>query len=187
VSADLDDRGRAFLRELARLAVAAAARGEEPPSARARAAARGLRLEGALAEPRGVFVTLHDGGELRGCIGSIVGRQPLAEAVLASARGAAAGDPRFLPVAPAELDRLELEISVLSPLRTVAGPGDIEVGRHGVLLQKDGRQAVFLPQVAPEQGWDRDTMLDHLARKAGLPPDGWRRGAAFAVFTADVF
>ncbi|MFN2369822.1 MAG: AmmeMemoRadiSam system protein A, partial [Candidatus Krumholzibacteriia bacterium] len=169
------------------LAVAAAARGQEPPSIRARAAARGLRLEGALAEPRGVFVTLSRGGQLRGCIGSLTGRLPLAEAVAASARNAAVGDPRFPPVAPAELDQLELEISVLSPLRTVAGPDGIEVGRHGVLLEKDGRQAVFLPQVAPEQGWDRDTMLAHLARKAGLPADGWRREAVFRVFTADVF
>jgi AMMECR1 domain-containing protein len=69
----------------------------------------------------------------------------------------------------------------------VAGPGDIDVGTHGVILEKNGHRALFLPQVAVEQGWDRETMLDHLARKAGLPTDGWRSGAEFQVFTAQVF
>ena len=87
----------------------------------------------------------------------------------------------------AELGELELEVSVLSPSRKVPGPEAIRVGKHGVVLSKGGRRAVFLPQVAPEQGWDRDTMLDHLAQKAGLPSDGWRSGARFEVFTAQVF
>lgn len=187
MSADLDDRRRAFLRELARLAVAAAARGEAPPSARARAAACGLPLDGVLARPRGVFVTLSRDGALRGCIGSLEGKLPLAEAVLESGRNAAVADPRFPPVAPDELGSLDLEVSVLSPLVPVAGPDGVEVGRHGVVLGKGDRRAVFLPQVAPQNGWDRDTMLTELALKAGLAPDAWRRGASFAVFTADVF
>ncbi len=178
---------RAFLRELARLAVAAAARDEPPPDAGRLAAAAGFEPGGILAEPRGVFVTLTRRGALRGCIGSIVARRPLAEAVLESGRNAAVHDPRFGPVTPAELDGIELEVSVLSPLEPVAGPEAVEVGRHGVLLSKGPLQAVFLPQVAPEQGWDRDTLLTQLALKAGLPPDGWRRGARLEVFTADVF
>jgi uncharacterized protein (TIGR00296 family) len=82
---------------------------------------------------------------------------------------------------------LHLEISALTPLRSVSGPADIEIGRHGILLHKGAAQAVFLPQVAVEQGWDRDTTLTHLALKAGLPADGWRQGARFQVFEADVF
>ncbi|HPF71028.1 MAG TPA: AmmeMemoRadiSam system protein A [Candidatus Krumholzibacteria bacterium] len=182
-----DRRERAFLRDLARLAVEAAARGAPPPEPAAEAEARGLALEGVLAEPCGVFVTLTRGGALRGCIGTIVGVRPLAEAVVWSGRAAACEDPRFPPVGPGELASLELEISVLSPLATVADADAIEVGRHGVLLQKGSRQAVFLPQVAPEQGWDRETMLAHLCLKAGLPPDAWQEGTVFKVFTALVF
>ena len=78
-------------------------------------------------------------------------------------------------------------MSVLSPAIPVSGPDAIEVGKHGVILEKEGHRALFLPQVAPEQGWDRRTMLEHLAQKAGLPADGWRRGARFEVFTAQVF
>ena len=80
-----------------------------------------------------------------------------------------------------------LEVSALTPLAPVDGPGDVVVGRHGVLLARDGRRAVFLPQVAREQGWDRDALLTHLCLKAGLPPDAWRAGAALSVFEAEVF
>jgi len=76
---------------------------------------------------------------------------------------------------------------VLTPLQQIAGPEEIEIGRHGVLLEREGHRAVFLPQVAPEQGWDRETMLDHLAMKAGLPRNAWRSGARFEVFEALVF
>jgi AmmeMemoRadiSam system protein A len=99
----------------------------------------------------------------------------------------AAHDPRFPPLEAAELDEVELEVSVLSPTEVVSGPDSIAVGTHGVVLSKGRHRAVFLPQVAVEQGWDRDTMLDHLARKAGLRTDGWREGATFEVFTAQVF
>ncbi len=135
----------------------------------------------------GVFVTLTQRGALRGCIGHIVGSEPLVAAVIENAISAAQRDPRFPPVTAAELASLEIEISVLTPLQAVSGPQDIVVGRHGVVLERGGRRAVFLPQVAPEQGWDRDTMLDHLALKAGLPRDAWRKGANFEVFEAFVF
>jgi len=141
----------------------------------------------------GAFVTLnHRGrkpgepGRLRACMGVIEARQPLEDAVVQAAVWAAR-DPRFPRLQAGELQNLEVEVSVLSPAHPVAGPDAIVVGRHGVSLEKGGHRALFLPQVATEQGWDRRTMLDHLARKAGLPDDGWRNGAHFEVFTAQVF
>jgi MEMO1 family protein len=141
-----------------------------------------------LREPRGVFVTLKKRGNLRGCIGRMVPDRPLAELVGAMAIQSAFEDPRFGPVTSRELSDLEVEISVLTPMKSVSGPNDIVVGRDGVLLQKGGRSAVFLPQVAPEQGWGRDEMLDNLSRKAGLPAKAWRdAGASFLTFQAIVF
>jgi AmmeMemoRadiSam system protein A len=178
---------RAFLRELARRAVSAAAHGGAAPDPEAVARERGLPLSERLQERRGAFVTLHDGERLRGCIGMIEGRLPLARTVADNARAAAVEDPRFPPVTPDELSNITLEVSALTPLRAVDGPAGIEVGRHGVLLQKHGRQAVFLPQVAAEQGWDLSATLTHLCRKAGLPDDAWREGAHLHVFEAEVF
>ncbi len=140
-----------------------------------------------LLENRGAFVTLTQNRMLRGCIGYIEGIKPLMQAVVENAASAAVGDPRFRPVTPEEIPTLDLEISVLSPLQSVPGPSDIIVGTHGILLDKDGRRSVFLPQVAGEQGWDLETTLTHLALKAGLPADAWRDGAQFQVFTALVF
>lgn len=178
---------RAFLREVAARAVAAAARGERAPDPGAVARELGVSLAGRLAEDGGAFVTLHEGGQLRGCIGTIVGHEPLARAVAANGVAAAAHDPRFAPVSPDELSNITIEVSVLTPLREVAGPDDVIIGRHGILLEKNGRHAVFLPQVAPEQGWDLATTLAHLCRKAGLPTDAWRQGARLRVFEAEVF
>jgi len=135
----------------------------------------------------GIFVTLTKNGHLRGCIGSIIGHEPLVYGVINRAVSSALEDPRFPAVTSEELSSLEIEISVLSPLERAGGPDEIEVGRHGVVLEKDGRRSVFLPQVAPEQGWDRDTMLDQLAIKAGLPKEAWRSGASFDLFEAFVF
>ncbi|MBM4129773.1 AmmeMemoRadiSam system protein A [bacterium] len=183
----LTDAERACLREVAAAAVAAAARGEPPPDPAAIARERGLAGSPRLRERRGAFVTLHAGSRLRGCIGTLEPRLALLEAVAANARAAAIDDPRFAPVTPDESSKLALEISALTPLREVAGPEAIVLGRHGILLGKSGRQAVFLPQVAFEQGWDLPTTLAHLCRKAGLPPDAWREGARLRVFEADVF
>ena len=138
-------------------------------------------------EPRGVFVTLKKRGNLRGCIGRMTPDRPLAALVSAMALQAAFEDPRFGPVTLKELPDLEIEISVLTPMKPVSGPGAIVVGRDGVLLRKGERSAVFLPQVAPEQGWGRDEMLDHLSTKAGLPAGTWREGAQFSTFQALVF
>ena len=105
-----------------------------------------------------------------------------------SAVASALEDPRFPPVRLAELAQLDLEISILTPMQPVSGPEAFVVGRHGVVLAAQGRRAVFLPQVAPEQGWDRDTTLTQLSLKAGLPPDAWRSSSArFEVFEAQVF
>lgn len=132
--------------------------------------------------PQGAFVTLFKAGELRGCIGHMTPDQPLANTVQAMALAAAFEDPRFAPLEEGELKEVEIEISVLTPLAPVAGPEAIVVGRDGVQIRKDGRTAVFLPQVAPEQGWDRTALLENLCRKAGLPADAWKSGARFWTF-----
>jgi len=141
----------------------------------------------------GAFVTLNhrgrkpgDPGRLRACMGVVEATQPLSDAVV-QASVSAARDPRFPRLQADELAGLEIEVSVLSPGVPVADPSAIEVGKHGVILEKDGHRALFLPQVAVEQGWDRTTMLDQLSRKAGLPRNSWREGARFEVFTAQVF
>jgi MEMO1 family protein len=151
------------------------------------------RLEGNLLARSGVFVTLHNTGErairegrLRGCIGVMEAREPLVDAIVHGAVSAA-HDPRFPALQPRELPAVSLEVSVLSPMKQVPGAEAIQLGTHGVLLSKNGRSAVFLPQVATETGWDRATFLSHLAQKAGLPADAWRQGATFEVFTAQVF
>lgn len=177
---------QAFLLDLARRTVRAVVHGQAAPDARVPSR---FPESSPLHEERGVFVTLttRRDGQLRGCIGSIVGDQPLSFGIVQNAAAAALHDPRFVPVEPAEEPALHIEISVLSPLRPVPGYEEIVVGRDGVLLEKNGRRAVFLPQVAPEQGWDRDTMLRHLATKAGLGPNDWRSECLFHTFQAQVF
>jgi len=148
----------------------------------------GVPADGPLREERAAFVTLKRHGALRGCIGHIFPVQPLWLELRDSAIAAATGDPRFPAVRSSELAGLELEVSVLTQPRLAPGPEAFVVGRHGVVLRAAGRQAVFLPQVAPEQGWDREATLSHLARKAGLGPGDWRRpDATFLLFEAEVF
>jgi AmmeMemoRadiSam system protein B/AmmeMemoRadiSam system protein A len=147
--------------------------------------ARGLDPK--LQRERGVFVTLKKRGDLRGCIGNITGGAPLCRLVSMMALEAALNDPRFSKVQPKELDSLEIEISVLTPPRSIRAPQEIVVGRDCVILSKSGRSAVFLPQVATEQGWGLEEMLDNLSLKAGLPAGAWRTGASFSVFQAEVF
>ncbi|MDK2976164.1 MAG: uncharacterized protein PWP06_639 [Candidatus Marinimicrobia bacterium] len=136
----------------------------------------------------GIFVTLHKNHELRGCIGHIIGHLPLKEALFEMAEAAAFSDPRFPPLSRNELQDISIEISILSELIPVDSIKKIIPGKHGVVLKQGFRQAVFLPQVALEQGWDRDEMLAHLSMKAGLNPQAYLdKNTDFFVFTADVF
>jgi len=146
-----------------------------------------LRPVGALARKQGVFVTLREHGELRGCIGHMADDLPLSQVVGYCALQAAFKDHRFQPVAVQELQHIDIEISLLTPFERVPTYEDIVVGRDGVLLEKNGRSAVFLPSVAVEQGWGRDEMLAHLCRKAGLPADAWKTGTTFYTFRAEAF
>jgi len=142
----------------------------------------------ALLRPTAAFVTLKEGGQLRGCIGSLEPSQPLAESVRDRAIMAVAHDSRFAPVRAEELPNLDIEISVLSPLRRVASADDIDISKHGVVVRSSGRSGVFLPQVAAETGWSRDELLSHLCQdKAGLSADAWKQGAALYVFTVQAF
>jgi AmmeMemoRadiSam system protein A len=143
---------------------------------------------GALAEPRGAFVTLHRrDGELRGCVGMMQSDRPLLETVARMAVASATEDGRFEPVTEAELAGLRIEISALGPLRPIR-PEQVEVGRHGLLISHAGRRGVLLPQVPVEHGWDRESFLAHTCRKAGLPPDTWgKAGVELLGFTAAVF
>jgi MEMO1 family protein len=141
----------------------------------------------ALDRPQGVFVTLRKHGDLRGCIGQMRPDRPLRVLTALMALAAAFQDTRFEKVSAGELESLEIEISVLTPFREVAGADAIVVGRDGVLLQKGRQSAVFLPQVATEEHWSRDEMLDNLCLKGGSSRGCWRSGARLSTFQADVF
>jgi AmmeMemoRadiSam system protein A/AmmeMemoRadiSam system protein B len=178
--------GESDLRLLHRLAVLGVEEGVLGPSAprKAEIQDRLSALPERLRDPAGAFVTLKENGRLRGCVGYILSRKPLFQAVLENGANAAVNDMRFRPVGPAELADLQVEVSVLSAPRAIGGAEEFRVGEQGIILRKDGRQAVFLPEVALEQGWSREETLSRLARKAGLADDAWRDGAAFEVFTS---
>jgi AmmeMemoRadiSam system protein A len=146
-------------------------------------------LDPELNQPSGAFVTLHGAdGDLRGCIGSIQAIEPLSQAVASNAYNAAFRDPRFYPVRPDELPELDIEISVMSPIELVTDVNAIEVGRDGLIISRGGRAGLLLPQVATEQGWDRETFLSQTCVKAGLPSDAWRSpGCRIEKFSAEVF
>jgi len=141
----------------------------------------------ALTRPSGAFVTLKKDGELRGCIGHIEAVEPLIDTVADMARAAALEDPRFPPVTAREEPDIHIEISVLSPITPCPNLEDIEIGRHGLVVSHGPYRGLLLPQVAVEWGWDRETFLRHTCRKAGLPPDAYRRGAKVYWFEAEVF
>ena len=143
--------------------------------------------EGALLEPRPVFVSIHDGHELRGCIGNIEPSEPLYTTVAQCAVSAATSDPRFTPLTAHDVERITLEISVLSPMEPVQQPEEIEVGKHGLFIMKMRGRGLLMPQVATEHGWDRERFLAETCRKAGLGPYDWKEGASIHRFTAQVF
>ncbi|MHC4640780.1 MAG: AmmeMemoRadiSam system protein A [Planctomycetota bacterium] len=161
----------------------------------------GITISEAMRVPRAAFVTLKKDtvvqkpGEekaqevslLRGCIGDIFPRRPLYKSVIGNAINAAVNDRRFRPVTIDECNDITIEISALTAPKPIISPDKIRIGIDGIVLNKDGRSAVFLPQVAPEQGWDLNQTLTNLSMKAGLTGDAWKEGASFLVFQAVVF
>jgi len=161
----------------------------------------GITISNAMKDTRAAFVTLKkvpalqkDGktgpqkdSQLRGCIGDIFPQRPLYKSVIINAINAGINDRRFPRVTIAECNDITIEISALTAPKPIASPDDIRIGIDGVVLNKNGRSAVYLPQVAPEQGWDVNQMLTRLSLKAGLPADAWKEGANFLVFQAVVF
>jgi AmmeMemoRadiSam system protein A len=144
--------------------------------------------EGTLAVPCGAFVTLRKRGNLRGCIGLISASKPLLETVGEMAVESAFDDPRFPSLKSEELREITIEISALSPFTRIKDPGEVRVGEHGIMMRLGLRSGLLLPQVATEQGWDRETFLTQTCYKAGLPGDAWRSGdAVIEVFSAIVF
>ncbi|MFH0912870.1 MAG: AmmeMemoRadiSam system protein B [Candidatus Omnitrophota bacterium] len=142
-----------------------------------------------LLKEMGAFVTLHEDGQLRGCIGNLVGQEPLYLTVRDMAVEAATGDPRFSPLKLEELKNIEIEISALSPMERVDSVDLIKMGTHGVLIRRGYSSGVFLPQVATETGWPKEEFLSNLcSQKAGIPADAWRdKSTEIYIFTAEVF
>lgn len=172
------DSDRKLLLDLARAAIAAHVTGAPLPAP---------PLDGVLARRGGAFVTIHNHGDLRGCIGHVDANDPLGRVVPQCAVAACSSDPRFPAITAAELPHIDLELSLLGPLEAVSIVDEIEVGRHGLVVEQGWRRGLLLPQVATEWNWDRDTFLSHTCRKAGLPMDAWKKGATIWRFEAEVF
>ena len=146
----------------------------------------------ALSAELGAFVTLHSGKgagvHLRGCIGRMSVKESLVRTVREMAVSAAFEDQRFQPLERGEYPAVSIEVTVLTPMRQISSVSQIEVGRHGVYMSKGWHSAVFLPQVATEQGWDRDELLVNLCYKAGLSANAWKDGdTKFQVFEGRIF
>jgi len=172
----VEDRRRLLC--LARHCLEARVRREAPPPTE-----RG----GGLDEAMGVFVTIHTAGQLRGCLGHLERDRPVADNVAHLAAIVCDSDPRFRPLRPSELASTDIEISALTPETEVRNIADIEIGRHGLIVEHQHRRGLLLPQVATEHGWDRETFLSNTCLKAGLPADAWRHGARVFSFEAEIF
>jgi len=143
--------------------------------------------EGKLGEKWGAFVTLNKDDHLRGCIGHIIGTQPLIDTVAQMTRAAALEDPRFQPVQPSELNSIKYEISVLTPIREIDNVEEIVVGRDGIIISRGYNRGLLLPQVATEYGWDRETFLEQTCNKAGLPKSAWSESdTKIEIFSAEI-
>lgn len=175
----LDSMKRRFFLDLARSAVISAVEGTEPvPSAPWNIPA---------AELTGAFVTLRHHGQLRGCIGEINSKEPLAKVIARCARAAALEDPRFRPVRLDELAEIKIDISILSPPR-LSKVEEIESGNHGLIVSRGYRRGVLLPQVAVERGWGAQRFLEEACAKAGLDREAWKAsGVVIETFTAETF
>ncbi len=174
--AELTVGERRVLFRLARLAIGARFDGSRPSTAAA----------GVLGEPAGAFVTLRMRGTLRGCIGYASMDLPLTAVVARCAAAAAFEDPRFSPVVREEVGDLEVEISLLGPLESTSRLDQIEIGRHGVVVEHGRRRGLLLPQVAIEHAWDAARIVSAACVKAGLSPEAWRTYGLFR-FEAEVF
>jgi AmmeMemoRadiSam system protein A len=135
----------------------------------------------------GVFVSLHRGEALRGCIGHVEPDQPLSRVLPSSAIAAASTDPRFDSVTSEEMLELQIELSILGPLERITGIDEVEIGRHGLLVERGWNRGLLLPQVAVEWEWDAEAFLSQTCHKAGLPLDAWKSGAVIWRFEAEVF
>jgi AmmeMemoRadiSam system protein A len=144
-------------------------------------------LAGVLARPGGAFVSIHNRGELRGCVGHIEPTEPLGIVVPRCAVAACSADPRFPSVSASELDDIDVEVSLLGPLEPITGPDQVQIGRHGLVVARGWQRGLLLPQVATEWHWDAPTFLAQTCHKAGLPRDAWQQGAEIWRFDAEVF
>ncbi|MBW8038572.1 MAG: AmmeMemoRadiSam system protein B [Planctomycetes bacterium] len=194
---ELSEKGKKELLALARKTIVYYLQNKQVPEP----SKLGITISEAMRVPRAAFVTLkkiallqksgeqkpQEVSQLRGCIGDIFPRRPLYKSIIGNAINAAVNDRRFRPVTITECSDIKIEISALTAPKPVASPDEIRIGIDGVVLNKDGRSAVFLPQVAPEQGWDLNQTLTNLSLKAGLAGDAWKKGASFLVFQAVVF
>jgi AmmeMemoRadiSam system protein A len=144
-------------------------------------------LVGVLARPGGAFVSIHNHGDLRGCIGHIEASEALGRVIPRCAVAACSSDPRFSAVSARELADIDIELSLLGALEPIAGPDDIEIGRHGLVVELGWHRGLLLPQVATEWKWDAVTFLAQTCHKAGLPRDAWQKGATLWRFDAEVF
>jgi len=176
----LNEEEKKTLHQIAKTVIENKARGKTVPD---------FKVESpVLKENRGAFVTIHKRGQLRGCIGYIEGHGPLHKTIEEMAEAAAFRDPRFTPVKEKELPELELEISVLTPLKKIKDVNEIQVGKHGIYIKKGWYSGLLLPQVATEYGWDRQTFLEHTCQKAGLPSSTWKeKDTEIYIFSADIF
>lgn len=178
---ELNDQEKQHLLEISRSALTSFIQaGELPPLDPA-------TLNSVLKKPAGAFVSLYMGGRLRGCIGNFSPTEPLYAVVEGMTLAAATRDKRFAPVEKPELEYIEIEISVLSPLRKISSIDEFELGLHGIYMEKDGKSGTFLPQVAEESGWTTEEFLGYCARdKAEIGWDGWKEAELY-VFEAITF
>jgi AmmeMemoRadiSam system protein A len=178
----MDERDKKVLLQIARNSVESAVKGTSNDQTQVEITSPVLK------EKNGAFVTLRTRGTLRGCIGRMISDTPLHKLVSEMAVSAATDDPRFNKIQPSELDDLEIEISVLSPLQEVDDPLDFELCRHGIYITKDSATGCFLPQVAADTGWTKEEFLTQCcSTKAGMSPDAWKKGDVDVyIFTSEI-
>ncbi|MCX5813227.1 MAG: AmmeMemoRadiSam system protein A [Proteobacteria bacterium] len=175
----ISEEEKADLKRLARNAIEAVLFGKQGEAA---------HISERLKEKGGAFVTIKKKGDLRGCIGYIHATLPICDTVREAAIQAAFHDPRFDPVDLKEWKDIDIEISVLTPMKKIEDTAEIEVGIHGLYIQKGYHSGLLLPQVATEHNWDRMTFLEHTCYKAGLQKDAWKSKDTYIhIFSADVF